>query len=474
MATSPRPTRLFAAVLIAAATCAAWAPGGARAADLAAQIVVRSGHGERAPAMRAAVHAAGGRVVGSAPGRRLVVQAAGAGAVGRTVKALRRDRAVASARPRLVARVAQDGPDDTGLATRSAAAAGGWAQAQWDLTGPFGVDAPGAWAMTRAAGAAPGAGVTVAVLDTGLAYSSRAPFQRSPDISPSHVVRGYDFVDHDPYPNDEHGHGTFVASTIIATPNNEYGMVGIAYGAKVMPVRVLDSAGAGPAGPIARGMRWAVDHGANVINVSIELLDVLTGAPQSMTVDPLIRGAIRHAAAHGVVVVAAAGNLASPDVPSTRLGSDIIYVAGSTEHGCLGEYSNFGRGVDLVAPGGGEDAELAGDPHCNRAAPRGRNVVQVSFKRPELRRFRVIRDGAGRTGLAGTSMAAPHVAATVALLLGAHVLGDQPTPGDVQRRLTRTARDLGPGAKRRYYGAGLVDAAAALRGTPSPVPTSSG
>ena len=214
MATSPRPTRLFAGVLIAVAACAASAPGGARAADLAAQIVVRSGHGERAPAMRAAVHAAGGRVVGSAPGRRLVVQAAGAGAVGRTVKALRRDRAVASARPRLVARVAQDGPDDTGLASRSAAAAGGWAQAQWDLTGPFGVDAPGAWAMTRAAGAAPGAGVTVAVLDTGLAYSNRAPFERSPDISPSHVVRGYDFVDHDPYPNDEHGHGTFVASTI--------------------------------------------------------------------------------------------------------------------------------------------------------------------------------------------------------------------------------------------------------------------
>jgi serine protease len=94
--------------------------------------------------------------------------------------------------------------------------------------------------------------------------------------------------------------------------------------------------------------------------------------------------------------------------------------------------------------------------------------VQVSFKRPEIRHFRVIRDGAGRTGLAGTSMAAPHVAATVAILLGARVLGDHATPGDVQRRLTRTARDLGPGAKRRYYGAGLVDAAAALRGTRSP------
>ena len=84
----------------------------------------------------------------------------------------------------------------------------------------------------------------------------------------------------------------------------------------------------------------------------------------------------------------------------------------------------------------------------------------------------MIRDAAGRTGLAGTSMASPHVAATVAVLLGARVLGDHPTPQEVQRRLTTTARDLGPGAKRRYYGAGLVDAAAALRGSKSP--TSSG
>jgi serine protease len=466
MPSSPRLFSLLAA-LLACGLGAAWAPS-ARAADPTAQIVVRSAAGQAPSALRAAVHDAGARVVGAAPGGRVVVQAAGAGAVDRTVAALRRERAVASAGPRLVARLAEDGLDDTGLASRSAAAAGGWAQAQWDLTGPFGIDAPNAWPLARAAGRAPGAGVIVAVVDTGLAYANRPPYRRSPDISAAHVVRGYDFIAGDPYPNDRQGHGTFVASTIIATPNNRYGMVGIAYGAKIMPVRVLNGDATGRAGPIARGMRWAVDHGANVINVSIELVDQITAAPESMTVDPQIREAVRYAAAHNVLVVGAAGNSASPDVPSTRLDADILYVGGSTEHGCLGEYSNFGRGVDLVAPGGGADAQIAGDPHCHPEAALGRNIEQVSFKRPAIDSFRIIRDGNGRPGLSGTSMAAPHASAVVALVLGSGVLGAHPTPAEIQERLTTTARDLGPGASSRYYGAGLLDAAAALRGTKSP------
>ena len=462
------PIRLRLLLVLAAVLGAGvLAPALAAADGPDAQILVRSAAGDGATALRAAVNEAGARVVGRAPGDRVLVQARGARAVGRTISALRRHRAVATAQPRLVARVADDSPDDTGLASRSAAAAGGWVNAQWDLTAPFGIDAPDAWPLARVDGRPPGAGVVVAVLDTGLAYANRPPFARSPDISRNHVVAGYDFVAHDPYPNDRHGHGTFVASTIIATPNNRYGMVGIAYGAKVMPVRVLDGNGAGQAGPIARGMRWAVDHGANVINVSIELVDQVTAAPQSMTVDPQIREAVRYAAAHNVLVVAAAGNSASPDVPSTRLGSDILYVGGSTEHGCLGEYSNFGKGIDLVAPGGGADAQIAGDPHCNPDAARGRNIEQVSFKRPSISTFQIIRDRNGRPGLSGTSMAAPHATAAVALLLGSGVLGAHPTPAAIQDRLRRTASGLGPGAKARYYGAGLLDAAAALRGTPT-------
>jgi serine protease len=471
MPTSRRPISLTAALLVLALGVAL-APASASATDLGAQIIVRSAGGQRA--LRSAVGDAGARVVGRAPDHGLLVQARDDTTIDGTIAALRRAHAVASAQPRLVARVADDQPDDTGLASRSAAAAGGWVNAQWDLTSPFGIDAPAAWPLARAAGRTPGAGVTVAVLDTGLAYANRPPFRRSPDISRNHVVAGRDFVANDPYPNDRHGHGTFVASTIIATPNNRYGMVGIAYGAKVMPVRVLDGNGAGRAGPIARGMRWAVDHGANVINVSIELVDQISGAPQSMTVDPLIREAVRYAAAHNVLVVAAAGNSASPDVPSTRLGSDILYVGGSTEHGCLGEYSNFGKGVDLVAPGGGADAQISGDPHCTPEASRGRNVEQVSFKRPSVGVFQIIRDRSGRPGLSGTSMAAPHATAAVALLLSSGVLGAHPTPGAIQARLRATARGLGPGAKPRYYGAGLLDAAAALRGTKTPPSSSSG
>jgi serine protease len=454
-------------VLLAMALGVAWAPASASATDLGAQIIVRPAASDQ-QALRAAVHDAGGRIVGDARGHGLLVQARDDTAIDGTMAALRRDRAVGSAEPRLVARVAGDEPDDTGLASRSAAAAGGWVNAQWDLTAPFGIDAPPAWPLARATGRAPGAGVTVAVLDTGVAYANRPPFRRSPDISRNHVVAGWDFVANDPYPNDRHGHGTFVASTIIATPNNRYGMVGIAYGAKVMPVRVLDGNGAGKAGPIARGMRWAVDHGADVINVSIELVDQITAAPQSMTVDPLIRAAVNYAAAHNVLVVAAAGNSANPDVPSTRLGSDILYVGGSTEHGCLGEYSNFGRGVDLVAPGGGGDARISGDPHCTPDSSRGRNVEQVSFKRPSIDSFQIIRDRSGRPGLSGTSMAAPHATAVVALLQSSGVLGSHPTPTAIQNRMRATARPLGPGAKQRYYGAGLLDAAAALRGTQSP------
>jgi serine protease len=463
----PISLRSFSALAALLAACAVM-PAVAAAAGPDSQILVRSAAGEQPAQLRAAVAEAGARVVGQAPDRRLLVQASGAGAVRSTMARLRRHRAVASAQPRLVARVADSAPDDTGVASRSAAAAGGWVNAQWDLTGPFGIDAPDAWPLARAAGKAPGAGVIVAVLDTGLAYANRPPFKRSPDISPQHVVAGYDFVAHDPYPNDRHGHGTFVASTIIATPNNRYGMVGIAYGARVMPVRVLDAGGSGQAGPIAQGMRWAVDHGANVINVSIELVDQVTAAPQSMTVDPLIREAVRYAAAHNVLVVAAAGNSASPDVPGTRLGSDILYVGGSTEHGCLGDYSNFGRGLDLVAPGGGSDAQISGDSHCTPDGARGRNVEQVSFKRPSIGTFQVIRDRNGRPGLSGTSMAAPHATAAVAVLLSSGVLGAHPTPAQIQDRLRRTTRDLGPGAKERYYGAGLLDVAAALRGVKPP------
>ena len=122
------------------------------------------------------------------------------------------------------------------------------------------------------------------------------------------MVRGYDFVGRDRYPNDANGHGTFVATTIAGSANNLYGMPGIAYKARIMPVRVLNARGEGSSSRIAQGIRYAVDHGAQVINVSIELYDPVYSEAQSITAAREIRKALRYAASRRVVVVAAAGN----------------------------------------------------------------------------------------------------------------------------------------------------------------------
>jgi serine protease len=350
-------------------------------------------------------------------------------------------------------------PNDSGVA--AAAADAGWAAVQWELNGPFGINAPEAWSQASRLGGSGGRGVTIAVLDSGVAYADRGRFRRSPDLASSRFVHGYDFVDDDPYPNDEYGHGTFVASTIAATANNAYGTVGVAYRAKIMPVRVLNFEGRGYPSTIARAIRYAVRNGADVINLSLELYDgpPLAPKPRSVTASPSVRSALAAARRAGVVVVSAAGNSSDPNVPAKRYDTLAINVGGSTEHGCLGDYSNHGPGLDLVAPGGGTDADIPADVRCQPTLPAGRDISGVSFLTESPARFEIL------PRFRGTSTAAPHVAGVVALVLASGILGPDPTPGEVERHLERTARDLGPPGPDRYYGAGLVDATAATSAT---------
>jgi serine protease len=288
------------------------------------------------------------------------------------------------------------------------------------------------------------------VLDTGVAYADRGPFLRSPDFTPSTFVGGYDFIANDRFPNDRNGHGTLVAATIAEATNNRYGVTGLAYAARIMPVRVLDTAGEGEASTIAEGVRYAVRHGARVINLSLEFSSNVTASDI-----PELIEALHYARRRGVLVVAAAGNEAHAAIAYPARAPTVVAVGATTEHGCLADYSNDGSGLTLVAPGGGADASLPGDPNCHPEQPAGRDIYQVTFTGSSPRRFGL------PAGYEGTSMAAPHVAAAAALVIASGVLGTRPTPVQITARLRSTARKLGGGGDERLYGAGLLNAAAA-------------
>jgi serine protease len=336
-------------------------------------------------------------------------------------------------------------PNDPGPSAQP----GGWKLTQWNFYGPASVNAAAAWGNLAKARRTGGRGTIVAVLDTGVAYRNAGRFKRSPDFGRSDFVRGYDFVGHDSHPDDENGHGTHVASTIGEGVNNGIGLTGLAYGARIMPVRVLDSIGEGDVPVIARGVRWAADHGANVINLSLEF------SPEVRARDiPELLSAIRYARSKRVVVVGASGNEGHAAVAYPARASTVLAVGATTERGCLSDYSNEGSGLDIVAPGGGRDAvSPTAEPGCNPALP-GRPIVQLTYT-----------SGIGVFGYPdsyeGTSMAAPHVAAAAALVIASGVVGRRPTAAAVEKRLTSTARDLGTPGYDKRYGWGLLDAGAA-------------
>jgi serine protease len=356
-------------------------------------------------------------------------------------------------------------PNDPGpLGTPS-----GWQHTQWNflpcgsLCGETpsanqakgGLNAPEAWDILKQRGAAFGRGARVAVLDTGIAYMNKKPqFRKSPDFSRSQFLPGYDFVDKDRMPLDEDGHGTHVTGTIAERDNNRVGLTGLAPKAKIIPVRVLDSEGFGTSRNIARGIRFAATHKAQVINMSFEF----SLGVNSCTKIKGICSAIKFAFKKGALVVAAAGNENGEPVAFPAGAPHVIGVGRTTKDACLASDSRTGAGLDVVAPGGGFPLLStcgSDDPVFSRGLP----IFQLTF------------DGPGWTsfgypgGYEGTSMAAAHVSGVAAMIIASHVVGSSPTAVECQLKATarHTDAQLGQPYDPRLFGAGLIDAAAAVQ-----------
>jgi len=288
---------------------------------------------------------------------------------------------------------------------------------QWHLKA---VGAPVAWDTTR------GAGVTVAILDTGI-----APVD---DLDPERIVSGHNFLDGSSNARDDHGHGTHVAGTVAQSTGNGVGVAGMAPLARLMPLKVLGADGSGTSAGIADAIRWAADHGASVLNLS------LGGGSRSAN----MANAVAYARRKGCVVVCAAGNSGSRGVSYPAAYPGALAVSAVGPQGRLAPYSSFGPEVRIAAPGGdksqGEEAGVLQET-IDPSDPGGKGVYRW---------------------FQGTSMATPHVAGAAALLASVGVTD----PGAIERLLAgaaTTPQARGEEAMDERYGAGLLDAAGAVR-----------
>src|SRR4051794_9373444 len=440
MRLTPLPLALAAAAVLAA-------PAAASAADVVPGKVIVRYKGDATRSERAAVQRRTGTRFGTRlPGGSRTLEIHDGDSVAKTIADLNHHEKVAYAVPDYQVHAAEFVPNDPGRGS-------GWQQLQWNFVGRWGVNAPQAWDTALADGAPGGRGVVVAVIDSGVAYENRRQFRRAPDLGASRFTKArYDWVDNDKHPDDEESHGTHVTGTIAQQTNNARGVTGLAYNVKIMPLRVLDSEGNGDGADIARAIRYAVKHHANVINMSVEFDTSLRAGDI-----PDVIAALHYAAKKNVVLVAASGNEGIGKVAYPARDSQVISVGATTFNGCLADYSNAGRGLDIVAPGGGQDASFAGNPtdkaNCDPSGP-DHHIVQQTLWR-DVRHFRLV-------GFEGTSFATPHVSAAAALLIATRRLGAHPTPAQIKARLKATAKDLGAAGTDPYYGAGLLDAGAAL------------
>ena len=432
------PKRLLP--LIAALGLLIALPAGSRAADYVPdEVIVRYEQGTGGGVAAEVAEDAGTEAIAGLPGGSEQLQIEDGDSVRETISELRQNPNVVYAVPNWRARAAAGTPNDPAF------------ERQWNLFGPYGINVVEAWTLAEGLGAPGGRGALVAVLDSGVAYERFGRYRRAPDLRRSTFVHPWDFIGRDRHANDAYGHGTHVSGTIAQTTNNRLATAGIAFNAKIMPLRVLDANGEGDSAAIARAIRFAARHRADVINLSLEFPAEVRSAEI-----PDVLSALRYANRRGVVVVAAAGNQTDVTVAYPARAQSVIAVGATTPTGCQADYSNSGDDLDLVAPGGGADApnsDSAYDAaHCNPDSL-GKPIFQQTFTRG-VRRF-----GLPRT-YEGTSMAAPHVSAIAALVIATKRLGANPSPRAVEEHLKATAR---PTDRPDRYGAGLVDAAAALR-----------
>lgn len=314
---------------------------------------------------------------------------------------------------------------------------------QWALQGqPASIRAPLAWCVTT------GAGITVADVDTGASFSH-------PDLA-GKLVAGAQYLGGTPYPNgaptggpgdptavsDGNGHGTMTAGIIAADTDNARGIAAVAPGARLLVVKVLGDDGRGHDTDVANGIRWATDHGAQVINLSIgPEVGVSTGLTSA------IPDAVHYAASKGVAVAISAGNSALPVSNYPSLTQDALIVGALAPDGTVATYSNAGVAVSIYAPGG------TGTTAPDQTTQLSQNIVSTTIPRNG-------NPDAYATS-AGTSFAAPQVAGTLALLMAQGLPAAQ-----ARQRVLATAV--------RRNGVAELDAAAAVgaerpcAGTPPP------
>jgi subtilisin family serine protease len=265
-----------------------------------------------------------------------------------------------------------------------------------------------------------GSGAVVAVIDTGVDAAHE-------DLA-GRLLPGHDFVENDNTPQDDNGHGTHVSGIVAADAGNGKGIEGVAPGAMILPVRVLDKDGQGTTDNVAKGIDYAVAHHADVINLSLggDAVTSVLGA------DDVYTKAVQNALDHGVVVIAAAGNDTAPFCEQPAVTGPLLCVGAIDRREMRTFYSSSG---DLVAPGG--SATVGGSDE---------DILST------------YNDGKYQA-LAGTSQATPHVSGVAALLVSLGLHGKA-----VTARILATARDAGVPGPDDVYGAGILDARAAVAG----------